>query len=204
VNPRLAATGIRAACLFAMLLPIQPVHAQQYSNRATGDIDPELRAALLGAVAESDSFEDQFDAQVWLTDMSGRLSSQVSDNEERFRILRIVHQQATLSELAPELVLAVIDVESNFDRYAISSANALGLMQVMPFWIDELEIGDGDFNVLFDIETNILLGCQILKFYLDMEDGDLVQGLARYNGSTGRRVYADKVLNRLSDTWFRR
>jgi soluble lytic murein transglycosylase-like protein len=74
----------------------------------------------------------------------------------------------------------------------------------MPFWVDELDIGDGDFNMLFDIETNILIGCRILKYYLDMEDGDLVPGLARYNGSYGRRVYADKVLDRLGETWFRR
>ena len=83
-----------------------------------------------------------------------------------------MHQQATRAGLPPELVLAVIDVESNFDRFAISSSSALGLMQVMPFWVKEL--GQGDKNLLFDIDFNVLLGCQILKYYLDMEHGDLV------------------------------
>jgi soluble lytic murein transglycosylase-like protein len=204
VNSRPAISVVNAACLLTLLLCAKTPLAQDFSNRTAGDIDPELRSALLNAVAESSSFEDHFDAQVWLTDMSRRLSNQVENDKERLKILRIVHQQATLVDVPPELVLAVIDVESNFNRYAISSANALGLMQVMPFWVDELDIGNGDFNVLFDIETNILIGCRILKYYLDMEDGDLVPGLARYNGSYGRRVYADKVLDRLGETWYRR
>ena len=98
-------------------------------------------------------------------------------------------------------MLAVIDVESNFDRFAISSASALGLMQVMPFWVDE--VGYSDKNLLFDIDFNILLGCRILKYYLDMENGDLIQGLARYNGSTGRRWYGDRVIERLRRKWYR-
>ena len=179
-----------------------PAGSQSFSNLRAGDVDPELRATLLRAVAEADSFDDRFHAEVWLTDMATRLARQVPNADERLRILRTVHKQATRAELPPELVLAVIDVESNFDRYAISSATAIGLMQIMPFWIDELGL-DGDLNLLFDIETNILLGCRILKYYLDMEDGDLIQGLARYNGSTGQRWYGDRVIDRLRDKWFR-
>jgi soluble lytic murein transglycosylase-like protein len=164
-------------------------------------VDPELRRELLAAVAESDSFDDRFDAEVWLTVMSARLAKQVPNLDERLGILKIVHRHATRAEIAPELVLAVIDVESNFDRYAISSASALGLMQIMPFWVDEL--GYDDKNVLFDVDINVLLGCRILKYYLDMENGDMIQGLARYNGSTGRRWYGDRVLDRLSRKWFR-
>jgi soluble lytic murein transglycosylase-like protein len=163
--------------------------------------DPQLREILLAAVAEASSFEDRFDAEVWLTDMSNRLASQVPDPDERFEILRAVHQQATHADIPPELVLAVIDVESNFDRFAISSASALGLMQVMPFWVPEL--GYRDKNELFDVHTNVLLGCRILKYYLDMENGDLIKGLARYNGSVGRRWYSDRVIERLRRKWFR-
>lgn len=162
--------------------------------------DPELRKILVAAIAESDSFKDRFDAEVWLTDMSRRLARQVPDPAERLTILKAVHKYATQARVQPELVLAVIDVESNFDRYAISSASALGLMQVMPFWVPEL--GYKDKNVLFKIDVNILLGCQILRYYLDMEKGDLIKGLARYNGSVGRRVYSDKVLERLRTKWF--
>jgi soluble lytic murein transglycosylase-like protein len=133
--------------------------------------------------------------------MSRRLAAQVPNINERLEILKIVHHEATRSDVAPELVLAVIDVESNFDRYAISSATALGLMQIMPFWVEE--VGHDDKNVLFDMRFNILLGCRILKYYLDMENGDLVRGLGRYNGSLGRRGYADRVIERLRTKWFR-
>jgi soluble lytic murein transglycosylase-like protein len=204
VSPGRALPSLPLTALVLFSLLAGPASAPQFSNRTADDLDPELRELLVQAVADSDSFADRFDAEVWLTDMSNRLSRQVRDADERMEILRIVHGQATRANLPPELVLAVIDVESNFDRYAISSAFALGLMQVMPFWLDELQVGDGDMNQLFDAELNVLLGCRILKYYLDMEDGDLIQGLARYNGSTGQRWYADRVLDRLRSKWFRR
>jgi soluble lytic murein transglycosylase-like protein len=175
--------------------------AQKRVSDARSGPDPELRTILLGAIRDSDSFADRFDAEVWLTDMSRRLSRQVPDAEERLHILKAVHRQATLAGVEPELVLAVIDVESDFDRFAISTATALGLMQVMPFWVPEL--GYEDKNQLFDVEINVLLGCRILKYYLDMERGDLVKGLARYNGSVGRRWYSDRVIERLRTKWFR-
>lgn len=162
--------------------------------------DPALVELLRDAASEADSFADEFDAQVWLTDMSSRLSRQVSDPEERISILKNVHYEATRAELAPELVLAVIDVESNFDRFAISHAGARGLMQIMPFWLRE--IGRPDDN-LMQIRTNLRFGCTILKFYLDMENGDLVRALGRYNGSLGKRRYPNKVLDKLRLKWFR-
>lgn len=163
--------------------------------------DPELRRILRSAVDEATSFQDRYDAEVWLTDMSRRLARQVPDPDERLEILTTVHRHATRAGVEPELVLAVIDVESNFDRFAISSASALGLMQVMPFWVPEL--GYQDKNELFQIHVNVLLGCHILKYYLDMERGDLIKGLARYNGSVGKRWYADRVIERLRTKWFR-
>ena len=182
-------------------ISVHVLAAETYSNMTVDDIDPALRQKLRAAIEDSESFEDRFHAEVWLTDMSARLERQVPDPDERLEILRKVHQLATRAELAPELVLAVIDVESNFDRFAISSAGALGLMQVMPFWVDEL--GYQDKNVLFDINHNILMGCYILKHYLDMENGDMIRGLARYNGSRGKRWYGDRVIERLRSRWFR-
>ncbi len=161
--------------------------------------DPELRDALKTAASSTESFEDRFDAEVWLTDMSRRLARQVKDPEERIEILTLVHIEATRAELPPELVLAVIEVESNFDRYAISVAGALGLMQVMPFWLDE--IGRPDDNLLH-IDTNLRYGCTILKFYLDKEKGDLRRALGRYNGSLGKRKYPNKVIDKLTRKWF--
>lgn len=169
---------------------------------ATAQQQPEsgLRVALLDAVSEADSFSDRFDAEVWLVDMSSRLARQVPDPEERLNILRQVHREAARVNLEPELVLAVIDVESNFDRFAISWAGARGLMQVMPFWLNE--IGRPDDN-LFHVSTNLRMGCTILRYYLDKEKGDLVRALARYNGSLGRRVYPDKVFTKLQRKWYK-
>jgi soluble lytic murein transglycosylase-like protein len=162
--------------------------------------DPELRRLLEAAIADTGSFRDRFDAEVWLSDMSRRLERQVGDPAERLELLRQIHHEATRADLPPELVLAVIEVESNFDRFAISWVGAQGLMQVMPFWLEE--IGRPNDN-LFHVRTNLRMGCTILRYYFDMEKGDLVGALARYNGSYGRRSYADKVLDRLSRKWFR-
>ncbi|MGA8204975.1 MAG: transglycosylase SLT domain-containing protein [Woeseiaceae bacterium] len=170
------------------------------ASRAQQAPDPELREILRKAANDADSFEDRFDAEVWLTDMSRRLAPAVADPEERIQLLTRVHYEAARAELPPELVLAVIDVESNFDPYAISVAGALGLMQVMPFWRNE--IGRPNDN-LIHVDTNLRYGCTILKFYLDKEHGDLRRALGRYNGSIGRRDYSNKVIDKLSRKWFR-
>lgn len=161
--------------------------------------DPELREILRKAAGEVDTFPDRFEAEVWLTDMSRRLARQVDDPEERIELLTLVHYEASRVELPPELILAVIEVESNFDRYAISVAGAIGLMQIMPFWLDE--IGRPDDNLLH-VDTNLRYGCTILRFYYDKENGDLRRALGRYNGSLGKRKYPNKVIDKLSKKWF--
>jgi soluble lytic murein transglycosylase-like protein len=167
---------------------------------AAETVDPLLKDRLQAAIADSTSFEDQYAATVWLTDMALRLEGRVADPDERLTILRHVHAEAVRAELHPELVLAVIDVESAFDRFAISVAGARGLMQVMPFWLRELDQPEAN---LFDIQTNLRMGCTILRYYLDMENGELGPALARYNGSVGKRWYPERVLGRLSNRWFR-
>ncbi len=193
---RIRKTHMRIAILvLALLLSALPV-----TVLAQDDPDPALVLLLREAANETDSFPDHFDAQVWLTDMSTRLERQVKSPQERIHILQRVHFEATRSELPPELVLAVIDVESNFDRFAISVAGARGLMQIMPFWLNE--IGRPDDN-LMQIETNLRFGCTILKYYMDMEKGDMIRALGRYNGSLGQRKYPNKVLDKLRLKWFR-
>ncbi len=162
--------------------------------------DEEMRRTLIKAIESSDSFKDRFDAEVWLTDMSQRLEKRVKDPQERLIILKTVHHEALSAELEPELVLAIIDVESRYDRFAISSAGAQGLMQIMPFWLHE--IGHPQDN-LFVIGTNIRFGCAILKYYLTMEKGNLARALARYNGSLGQYWYPKLVFNALSDRWYK-
>lgn len=162
--------------------------------------DEGMRQVLMDAINSSDSFKDRFDAEVWMSDMSRRLESRINDPQERLTILKMVHYEATRAGLDPELVLALINVESNFDRFAISSAGARGLMQIMPFWLNE--IGRPDDN-LFNINTNLRFGCTILGIYLKRENGNMYQALARYNGSVGKRWYPDRVYIALSKRWYR-
>lgn len=160
----------------------------------------ELRLLLQDAIKESDSFDDRFDAEVWLIDMSNRLKKKIKQPHKRLNLLRQIHREASRADLHPELVLAVIDVESNFDRFAISSAGAQGLMQVMPFWLKE--IGQPR-DSLFNVRTNLRMGCTILKYYLKKEKGDLTRALARYNGSLGRYKYPNKVFKFLNKRWYK-
>jgi soluble lytic murein transglycosylase-like protein len=111
---------------------------------------------------------------------------------ERMEFLQMVRYEAQRAGLDPQLVLALIQVESGFRRHAISSAGARGYMQVMPFWTEL--IGDGDPARLFDARTNLRYGCVILRHYLDRENGDLFRALGRYNGSLGRPEYPNAVM----------
>jgi soluble lytic murein transglycosylase-like protein len=182
----------------ALVLLLAAVPAR--SADGTAHPDPKLVALVKQAVAESTSFHDRFAAQVWLMDMSTRLKPDMSDDAKRLKFLRLVHAEATRAKVPPELVLAVIQVESDFKRFAISSVGAEGYMQVMPFWLDE--IGKPGAN-LFHAQTNLRIGCTILRYYLDQAHGDLRHALALYNGDGNRFVYADRVLKALSDRWYR-
>ena len=149
-------------------------------------------------IVGAESFKDRYDAEVWLVDMSGRLARYVKDAEQRLELLRMIHAAATAADLPPELVLSVIEVESHFDRFAISRVGAQGMMQVMPFWKNE--IGRPEDN-LTHTATNLEYGCRILQFYLQKENGHLHRALARYNGSLGSRKYSDKVYRAWNDHW---
>ncbi|TDG12705.1 lytic transglycosylase domain-containing protein [Seongchinamella unica] len=158
----------------------------------------ELRSFLEATISDADSFEDRYDAEVWLVDMSARLERFIEDPKHRLELLQDIHSAASRADLPPELVLSVIEVESHFDRFAISRVGAQGMMQVMPFWKDE--IGRPDDNLTVN-KTNFAYGCRILQFYLQRENGHLHRALARYNGSVGRRVYSDKVYRAWRDRW---
>jgi soluble lytic murein transglycosylase-like protein len=163
-------------------------------------IDAKLKNLLIEAVSDTSSFADRFDAEVWLLDMSTRLIKQVPNPQERLHILTNVHREASRVNLQPELILSVIQVESNFDNYAISWVGARGLMQIMPFWLKE--IGHPNDN-LFDIHTNLRFGCTILSYYLKIEKGNLFRALGRYNGSLGKATYPKKVFNAMKQRWYK-
>jgi soluble lytic murein transglycosylase-like protein len=163
-------------------------------------VDPELRAKLVKAVSETDSFPDRFDGEVWLSDMSRRLEKRIPNVDTRLELLRRLHQEATRAELLPELVIAVIEIESNFNAFAISDKGARGLMQVMPFWLKEIgRPGDS----LFRVQTNLRYGCTILKHYLDKEKGNLNLALRRYHGSLRDQLYPAKIDRALKTRWYR-
>ncbi|HKE94582.1 MAG TPA: transglycosylase SLT domain-containing protein [Povalibacter sp.] len=160
--------------------------------------DPELGKLLQQALKADSCFEDKFEQQVWLAAMEPHLRRIVEDAAERSEILYQVHCESKRLNLPPGLVMSVIDVESRFDRWAVSNAGAVGLMQIMPFWPRQLGMTNEE---LVRIPQNIRMGCTILKFYLDREKGDYTRALARYNGSLGRRNYSDLVLARLANRW---
>jgi soluble lytic murein transglycosylase-like protein len=179
--------------LLALLLLTAPELSAESAEDRTA-----LSAYLNRALSAEDGFEDRYAAEVWLVDMQQRLARFLADPAERLDLLTRVHQQASELNLPPELVLSVIEVESAFDRYAISRAGAQGLMQVMPFWKDE--IGRSDDN-LTDTPTNLRYGCHILRFYLDREDQNLSDALAAYNGSSESLRYPNKVRAAWESHW---
>jgi soluble lytic murein transglycosylase-like protein len=138
------------------------------------------------------------DGQAWLAEMSRRLQKRMPDAWVRERLLTAVQYEASRAGLDPQLVLALIQVESGFRKYAISSVGARGLMQVMPFW--QRSIGSPQHD-LFDLSTNLRYGCAILRHYLDIERGNLSRALGRYNGSLGQPQYPDAVLGVLRAGW---
>jgi soluble lytic murein transglycosylase-like protein len=156
--------------------------------------DPELESVVARAIAQAQCFSDHYDSAVWYTLMEPRLRPLVKEKSERLDILQQVYCETHRpgeARLPPGLVMALIAVESRFDRWAVSSAGAVGLMQVMPFWPERLGMRRYE---LVHVAPNIHMGCAILRFYLGYEHNDVRKALARYNGSIGRRDYPDLVI----------
>lgn len=171
--------------------------AQQYEPLAAS-----VQAALHAAIADRAAPEPQFSSirekVDWLTEMSSRLARRMPDREARLEFLKTVHYEAKRAGLDPQMVLGLIQVESGFKKYSVSSAGARGYMQVMPFWVGL--IGNKDSN-LFHLRTNLRFGCTILRHYLDIEKGDLYRALGRYNGSLGKPDYPNMVRGAWERQW---
>lgn len=189
------ATGIAVAAAFG-LIPLAHAGAQ-----AEEKLSASVQTSMASAIADRAAARligDPNEVQAWLAEMSARLASRMPDAEQRREFLITVQYEASRAGLDPQLVLAVIQHESAFRKYAISSASARGYMQVMPFWVRL--IGTADHN-LFQLRTNLRYGCTILRHYLDIEKGDVVRALARYNGSLGRFEYPNVVLGLQESRW---
>ena len=158
-----------------------------------------VRASLASAVNDRGNADIRdMDTRAWVRGMTRRVSSRFQDEEHARQFLALVRYEAMRAGLDPHLVLAVVDIESKFRKYAVSRAGARGLMQVMPFWVKE--IGEPGHN-LFHERTNLRYGCTILRHYLDREKGNLANALGRYNGSLGQADYPNLVLKAWKERW---
>lgn len=161
-----------------------------------------VRAVLQSSVADQSAPEPIFPSIEekirWLNEMTPRLARRMPDIQERIEFLKTVYYEAQRAGLDPQLVLGLIQVESGFRKYAVSSVGARGLMQVMPFWVRQ--IGSPDQN-LFHLRTNLRYGCTILRHYLDIEKGDLFRALGRYNGSLGKPEYPNAIYAAWQKSW---
>ncbi len=174
-----------------------PAGAQKYEP-LSASVQAALHKAVSDARPPGSSFRTPLDAADWLSEMSRRLERRIANREYRIELLRTVHYEATRAGLDPQLVLGLMQVESGFRKYAVSSAGARGYMQVMPFWVNL--IGRRDDN-LFHLRTNLRYGCTILRHYLDIEKGDLFRALGRYNGSLGKPEYPNMVRASWEKNW---
>ncbi len=184
--------------LALMCLPSPSWSGAQVYEPLSASVQAALYKAISDEVVPHLAFETVGEARAWLNAMSYKLAKRVPDRRVREEFLVTVHYEAKRAGLDPQLVLGLIQVESNFRKYAVSSAGARGYMQVMPFWVKQ--IGRPEHN-LFHLRTNLRYGCVILKHYLEIENGDLFRALGRYNGTLGQADYPIMVERAWLTTW---
>ncbi len=189
------------AAFTTTMLAMMPGNANagaQVEEALSANVQASLHRAVSDFPAAKLNFPTAAEGDAWLKDMAQRLATKLPDWPTRRDFLTTVQYEATRAGLDPQLVLGLIQLESNFRKYAVSSADARGYMQVMPFWVKQ--IGTPDHN-LFNLRTNLRYGCTILRHYLDLENGDYYRALGRYNGSLGRPDYPNAVLANWKQNW---
>jgi len=194
----LAAVSLGALVVFCAAWPATARAGAQAEEALASEVQTLLHRAVSDYPAPRLVFASDVEGWAWLADMSSRLAAKVPDASTRRDFLVTVQYEASRAGLDPQLVLALIQHESNFRKYAVSSASARGYMQVMPFWVKLIGNPDQD---LFNLRTNLRYGCTILRFYLDRESGDLYRALGRYNGSLGQPDYPNAVLGAWRRYW---
>ena len=173
----------------------------QVRERLAADVQASMHSSIINPIQPQLVFRTKAQADAWLSDMSTRLKKWVPDEFLRKRYLTIIQYESVRAALDPQLVLSVITVEGKFNKYAIGTSGERGMMQVMPFWLSD--IGSSNQN-LFDVQTNIRFGCTILRYYMQIERGDITRALARYNGALKLPNYAGypaKVLAAYDKYW---
>ena len=176
-------------------LPLAALAGAQKEEHLADSVRTALSAAVQASAPPVPVFGDrksEMEYQAWVAAMKRRLGARMIDDFTRHEFLQTVWYESARAGLEVSLVLGLIQVESNFRKFAISAVGARGLMQVMPFWARV--IGDGDASKLFHQQTNLRFGCVILRYYLQRENGNLFYALGRYNGSRGQAKYPNAVL----------
>jgi len=199
-------SGARA-CFFAVTVATVALLALAPKPASAGaQVEEQLAQSVVAGLQRSISdnpvpadYANKAGLRPWIDEMSRRLAPKLPDVRARDDFIATVHYEAARAGLDPQLVLGVIQHESNFRKYAISSADARGYMQVMPFWTRL--IGGASAHNLFNLRTNLRYGCVILRFYLDTENGDLYRALGRYNGSLGQPEYPNAVIATMNRNW---
>lgn len=182
----------------ALLFALNVQAGGQIEEPLSNSVKALMQKSISDTAAPKLFFSNEQEGQVWMASMSTRLQKRMPDQKMREDFLRTVHYEASRAGLDPQMVLGLIQVESGFKKYAVSSVGARGFMQVMPFWVSS--IGASDHN-LFHLRTNLRYGCTILRHYLDIESGDLYRALGRYNGSLGQPQYPNMVLGAWRKNW---
>lgn len=187
--------------LFAAITLLFALNVQagaQIEEPLSNSVKALMQKSISDTAAPKLFFPTEQEGQVWMAAMSSRLQKRMPDQAMREDFLRTVHYEASRAGLDPQMVLGLIQVESGFKKYAVSTVGARGFMQVMPFWVSS--IGAPEHN-LFHLRTNLRYGCTILRHYLDIENGDLYRALGRYNGSLGQPQYPNMVLGAWRKNW---
>ena len=187
-----------AAAAIVLSLPLCAFGGPQIYEPLSASVRAALSEAISDQVVPHLAFDTEREARAWLAAMSHRLAHRMPERRAREEFLITVHYEAKRAGLDPQMVLGLIQVESNFRKYAVSTAGARGYMQVMPFWVNL--IGNARHN-LFHLRTNLRFGCVILRHYLDIERGDLFRALGRYNGSLGQAEYPNMVIRAWHSQW---
>jgi len=195
---RLAHTLFPPCLALAVALPTGALAGNQIYEPLSASVQATLNKSISDHAAPHLAFDSEVEARRWLAAMSRRLAGRMPDRVQREEFLVTVHYEAKRAGLDPQMVLGLIQVESNFRKYAVSRAGARGYMQVMPFWIKL--VGGTDDN-LFHLRTNLRYGCVILRHYIDIERGNLYRALGRYNGSLGKPEYPNMVERAWQRDW---
>jgi len=195
---RLTVSIFALPLLAAIALPVPAWAGAQIYEPLSASVQAALYKAVSDHAVPYLAFQNESEAREWLNAMSHKLAKRMPERVQREEFLVTVHYEAKRAGLDPQMVLGLIQVESNFRKYAVSSAGARGFMQVMPFWIKLVGARD---NNLFHLRTNLRYGCVILRHYLDIENGNLFRALGRYNGSLGKAEYPNMVVRAWNNDW---